>query len=396
MSQSGFITPRYDQGGFASLPARLAAWLTSGSFDAVIFFLVDGFGWRFFEQVQDAPFLRQAASAGRVEKLTSQFPSTTAAHLTTIHTGLPVGEHAVLEWYYYEPLLDALIAPLLFSFAGDLARDTLKGAGVRPSRLLPANPFYPPLNRQGIRTTIFQHREYTPSTFSNVVFHGARMLGYKTLPEACINLEAELQSAVSPVYLFLYYDRIDSICHEYGPNSPQTITEIQSFLHTMEQVFLPILIRNHRKVLFLLTADHGQVEVDPEKTIYLNRHPAFAGVEKFLRTDRHGQLLAPAGSARDFFLYVHPAAVEETRAFLSTRLEGRAEVRLVTDLASSGFFGPRLGPRFYPHAGDLVILPYPGESVWWYEKDRFEQRFRGHHGGLTPQELEIPLIAWEM
>ena len=53
-----------------------------------------------------------------VEKLTAQFPSTTAAQITTIHTGQTVGEHGLFEWNYYEPVLDAVIAPLLFSFAG--------------------------------------------------------------------------------------------------------------------------------------------------------------------------------------------------------------------------------------------------------------------------------------
>ena len=43
--------------------------------------------------------------------------------------------------------------------------------------------------------------------------------------------------------------------------------------------------------------------------------------------------------------------------------------------------------------GNLVILPYYGESVWWYEKNRFEQNMLGHHGGLTRQEMEIPLLA---
>jgi hypothetical protein len=43
--------------------------------------------------------------------------------------------------------------------------------------------------------------------------------------------------------------------------------------------------------------------------------------------------------------------------------------------------------------GNLVILPYEQESVWWYEKG-FEQKHYGHHGGLTPQEAEIPLLLY--
>jgi hypothetical protein len=88
--------------------------------------------------------------------------------------------------------------------------------------------------------------------------------------------------------------------------------------------------------------------------------------------------------------------VEEAQAFLALRLEGKAEVRKVADLAAEGYFGPRVSPQFLGRAGDLVILPYRGETVWWYEKNKYEQRYYGHHGGLTPQEMEIPLISWEM
>jgi predicted AlkP superfamily pyrophosphatase or phosphodiesterase len=71
----------------------------------VVLFFIDAFGWRFFEKFQDAPFLKRMAKQGSIEKITSQFPSTTAAHVTTIHTGLPVGESGVYEWFYYEPHL---------------------------------------------------------------------------------------------------------------------------------------------------------------------------------------------------------------------------------------------------------------------------------------------------
>ena len=395
--ESDFVKPRYDAGGFASLPQRLTELLTAPQkYEAVVLFLMDGFGWRFFEKFQDAPFLKTVARLGQVEKLTAQFPSTTAAQLTTLHTGMPVGEHGIFEWYYYEPLLDALIAPLLFSFAGTRERDTLKPAGAKPHRLFPNTTLYQRLRKQGVTSTIFQHREYTPSSFGDVIFAGARSLGYKTLPEALVNLAEALARSTSPSYFVLYNEKIDTISHEYGPNSAQTSAEIQAFLMIMEKIFLKALRGSHRKILFLLTADHGQSETDPQTTVYLNRQPRFAGLEKFLKTDRQGQLLVPGGSARDFFLYLQPGLVEEAQAFLTPRLEGRAEVRKVADLMSEGWFGPLLSPRFCARAGDLVILPYRYESVWWYEKNKYEQKYHGHHGGLTAQEMEIPLLTWEM
>ena len=395
--EPNFVKPRYDQGGFASLPRRITGLLSAPqAYDAVVLFLVDGFGWRFFEKFQAEPFLKSITRRGQVEKLTSQFPSTTAAHITTLHTGMPVGEHGIFEWIYYEPTLDAVIAPLLFSFAGTSQRDTLKSVGVKPRRLFPTTTLYQSLRKQGVTTTIFQHREYTPSSYSDVVFSGARALGYKTLPEALVNLVGSLAGCTPPAYYVLYNEKIDSISHEYGPESPQTCAEIQMFLMTMDSIFQSALKGSRKRVLFLLTADHGQSETDPHTTIYLNREPRFAGFEQFLRKDQLGGLLVPAGSARDFFLYIQPGMVEEAQAFLTARLEGRAQVRKVADLMAEGYFGPLLSPKFCARAGDLVILPFRHESVWWYEKNKHEQKYYGHHGGLTAQEMEIPLLSWEM
>jgi hypothetical protein len=32
--------------------------------------------------------------------------------------------------------------------------------------------------------------------------------------------------------------------------------------------------------------------------------------------------------------------------------------------------------------------------VYWHEPGRFVQQLHGQHGGLSPQEMEIPLVAW--
>lgn len=390
-----FVKPRYDSGGFAGIPDRMIRAFESKDYDAVVLVLVDAFGWRFFERFQDAPFLKRIAKNGTIEKLTTQFPSTTAAHVTTIHTGLPVGVSGVYEWYYYEPELDAIIAPLLFSFAGSQYREELKSTGIHPPLILPRSILYPELKKMGVKSHVFGMREYTPSTYSSVVMAGASLRSYKTLSESLINLGLLLEKKTGPVYAHLYFDKIDALCHEYGPTAPQTEAEIETFLLIMEYYFERIF-RSGKRILFLMTADHGAMEVDPRTTIYLNTAPQFKGIEEFLESNRKGRLLVPAGSARDMFLYIKESRLEEAREFLAQRLEGKADVVQTAALIEEGYFGPDISPRFRERLGNLVILPYRQESVWWYEKDKFEQRFYGHHGGLTPEEMETVLYTLAM
>lgn len=390
-----FIKPRYDSGGYAGIPNRITEAFASKKYDAVVLFLVDGFGWRFYERFQDTAFIQRIAKHGKIEKLTSQFPSTTAAHVTTIQTGLPVGQSGVYEWIYYEPQADAVIAPLLFSYAGTMERDTLKSSGIQAASLLPRGVLYPALKQMGVEPYVFGVRDYTPSTYSRVAMAGAEQVPFKTVSEALVNVGLLLEKQTKPTYIHLYFDRFDALAHEYGPSAPQTEAEAETFLLMMEYYFERIF-KGKKRILFLMTADHGQVEVDPQTTIYLNRDTRFAGVEKFIKANRQGKLIVPAGSARDMFLYIKDEMLDEAQAFLTPRLEGKADIVKTETLIHEGYFGAEISPRFRERVGNLVILPYEYESVWWYEKDRFEMRFRGHHGGLTPQEMETILYSMEV
>lgn len=389
-----FTRPRYDEGGFAGIPDRIKKAFASGKYDAVILFLVDGFGWRFFERFQGAPFLQRMAKQGRIEKLISQFPSTTAAHLTTIHTGWNVGQSGVYEWIYYEPHVDAMIAPLLFSYAGLWERDLLKSTGVQPAFIYPRGMLYPELKQMGVKPFVFGRREYTPSTYSSAIMDGAELRAFKTLPEALVNLGLLLEKQQQPAYIYLYLDKIDALGHEYGPAAPQTEAEIETFLLIMEHYFERVF--KGKRILFLMTADHGQTEIDPQTTIFLNTSPQCIGFDRFLKINLKGQLLVPAGSPRDMFLYIKDDLLEEAQSFLVPRLEGKADVVKTERLIEEGYFGPDVSSRFRERVGNLVILPYRYESVWWYEKGKYEQRFYGHHGGLTPEEMETVLYSYEI
>lgn len=389
-----FIKPRYDSGGFAGTPNRIKEAFASKKYDAVVLFFIDAFGWRFFERFQDNPFLKRIAKNGTIEKLTSQFPSTTSAHVTTIHTGLPVGVSGVHEWYYYEPTVDQVIAPLLFSSVGEYERETLKAKGANPALIYPKGILYSELKKMGVESFNFGLRDYTPSTYTKAIMEGSEIRSFKTLTEAFINMGLLLEKQNKPTYIHLYFDKIDAIGHLYGPTSPQIEAEIQTFLLMMEYYFDRIF--KDKKILFLMTADHGMCEIDPKTTTYLNQGPRFMGFERFIKTNRQGKLLVPAGSPRDMFLYIKNESLDEAQEFLAKRLEDKADVVKTETLIQEGYFGPQVSERFRERVANLVVLSYRYESVWWYEKDKFEQKYYGHHGGLTPQEMETILYSIEV
>lgn len=403
-----FVRPRYDGYGFAAIPQTLRRVLLDAPdggvslgqradlyhmYDSVILLFVDAWGWRFWERWADEhPWLQRIARDGVVTKLTSQFPSTTAVHVSTIHTGLPVGQSGMYEWFFYEPQLDALIAPLMFSFAGDKGRDTLAQTGITPAALYPQHTLYQEFQRHGVRSWVFQPLSFAHSPFSRSITDGATVVPYRTLPEALTNLTELIPQQRERSYYCLYADAIDTICHWYGPESPQVAAEIGTFFDTVERVLQPALARTGKRTLLLLTADHGQTATDPHTTVYLNH--TLPQIRQWLKTNRAGQLLVPAGSCRDLFLHIKTEYVDEAHSALQVHLAGHADVRRVEDLIKDGFFGPPpVSPVLLGRVGDLVVLPYRNESVWWYEQDHFEQPFRGNHGGLSGDEMETLLLA---
>jgi predicted AlkP superfamily pyrophosphatase or phosphodiesterase len=356
----------------------------------IVLFFIDGFGWRFIEKFQSHPFIKWSIENGVLSKITSQFPSTTAAHVTLFHSGLPVGQSGIYEWNYYEPKADAVIAPLFFSYAGDQSRDTLKKDNIRPDQLFPKKTFYQFLKKHHINSYIFQHRNYTPSTYSDYLFRGANVCPYKTLTEAITKLFTIIGDKQFPSYYFLYFDAIDSISHQYGPNSNQLENEILVFLDIMEKIFLPNF-NKLKDVVFMMTADHGHVEADPRTCFYINKK--LPSIKNYLKRNKEGKLLAPAGSPRDLFLYTKDEYLQIVKKILEKKLYGIAEIFETKRLIKDGLFGEKISKEFLNRVGNLVILPYKNQAVWWYEKGRFEQHFFGHHGGLTKEEMEIGLFV---
>jgi hypothetical protein len=400
---NGTVRPLADGYTFTALPAtverlllghghgglpRVALGDAPDRVERVVLVLLDAFGWRFFDRHADAhPLLRRFLADGTVAKLTSQFPSTTTAHVTTLHTGRSVAEHGLYEWNLYDPTLHALVTPLLFAFAGDGRRDTLRLVRADPRAIYPGDTVYRRLAGQGVRSIAFQPASFAPSTYDGVLLDGADLHPYENLDDAFGTLARSLTAAPGPAYAYVYIDTVDATGHHRGPSSAAFDAEATRCLDAIDRAVATL----PAGTLLLLAADHGQVDVDPARTRFVNE--LWPGIRRHLRYDRRARPLAPAGSARDLFLHTTPDARDHVIDVLRDMLGDLAEVHATADLVAEGLFGPEPpGPRLRERLGDVCVLPAPGETVWWRERGRFDMRFRGHHGGLTPDEAHT-LVA---
>jgi hypothetical protein len=389
------VVPRYDGGGFAALPATVARLLGVGEggveldgvparAQRVVLVLLDAFGWCFFMRHGDHPLLRRLDT---VTRLTTQFPSTTTAHVTTLHSGVPVGEHGLYEWNVYDAVLDAIVTPLLFSYAGDGARDTLLRAGVDPTTVLPSDPtLYERLGAAGIACHAFQPAAFAPSTYDGVLTRGALMHPMAELRPGLAEVAATLRAADGPAYAYVYWDEVDVVGHLRGPSSPDFAAASLRCLDALDAGLRAL----PDGTVVLLAADHGQLDVDPATTIYVNEE--WPELPSLLARSTSGRVLAPAGSARDLFLHCREETVEEVLGGLARLVGERATVHRMADLVDAGFLGT-VGPRLRVRLPDVCVLPAPGETVWWRERHRFDMRFRGHHGGLSEDEAQTQVGA---
>ena len=406
-----FVKPLYDSYCFSNIPATIQSLLVPKEgiglpsdvlplgaykeYKKVVFFFVDAFGWKFFEKYKEKyPALQRFINNGAISKITAQFPSTTAAEVTTMNTGLPVGESGVYEWFYYEPKLDAVIAPLLFSYARDGKRGTLVQTGIDPAKLYPTKTFYEELGNLGVKSNLFLSNEFSNSEYNSVVSKGANVYPFSSVAEGLTSLSEMVVNETGKSYFYFYYGKIDSMGHDYGSGSRYFESEIELFFNALEEIFMKFIDGKVKDTIILLSADHGQTDLDPKKTFYLNNE--LPDIARYFKITKKGEPIVPAGSCRDMFLHVKEDYIIDLAKILKERLQGKAEVIETSYLIKEGFFGKNISNEFKERVGNLVILSYKCESVWWYEKGVFEQKHIGHHGGLTREEMEIPFLAMSL
>ena len=343
---------------FSDVPVQIASRTAAGERIALI--LLDALGLELLMRERDHPLVKRL----HVVSLDSQFPSTTAAHVTTMHLAEPVEQHGLYEWRVLEPTLGEVIVPLRFRLdASDIDGD-LEGR-LDPRALISSPTMYQKLTT---RSVVVEPVRVAASAYDRAATAGAQSITFEDLDDGLERLVERMRGETEVGYAYVYWPMIDTVGHHYGPSSTEFRAAARRALDTVA-AHVDAFIR--LGVTVLLTADHGQIDVHPDRVDYLD--------EIWPELSRHLTQRA-AGSCRDVFLHVAPGKVDHVISNLADRLDGRADVCRATDLF------PKAGPRLSARLADVAVLPVNGREAWLRATPSVEGWNLGQHGGRAGDE----------
>jgi hypothetical protein len=354
------VHPVYDGPGVTSLvPALLgmtdASWLPAGARDAhaVVLLVVDGLGWDAIgTHGPTVPTL--AGMEGRA--ITTVAPSTTAAALTSIATGVAPSEHGLIG---YRVRVDGHVLNAL-SWQSDARR--LPDPGLVQRR----EPF------RGRDVPVVTKAVFRSTGFTEAHLRGTRLVGWRTVSE--IVEHCRLLVGAGERFVYAYYPGVDEVAHAHGLFDGFYVAEL-GFADRLVGALLDVLPDS---AALVVTADHGQVHVGPDGWLPLGPFEELVD--------------ACSGDGRFRFLHARRGAAAELYDAAKREHGDHAWVMSRDELLEGGWLGPPPGPQVLRRIGDVVIAPFEPVAIIDEALPR-EASLISAHGSLTAAEIEVPLLV---
>ncbi|MCL1871339.1 MAG: alkaline phosphatase family protein [Promicromonosporaceae bacterium] len=348
--------------------------------ERVVVVLCDGLGLaNLAERAGHAPFLR-----GRLPEtlaLRTTFPSTTAAAISTFGTGTAPGRTGMLGYTQRNPATGGLANMVSWTEQSDPYRNArpngprMAGAlPVPPDRLQVEPTVFEGLAAAGVRVTSVGPSRFAGSGMTLAALRGAQ---YVTAESLADRVDGVVRALRKPGLAYLYWGDVDKTGHHHGWQSWQWGDELEAFDRELARLLRSV----PAGTLVLVTADHGQIQVDLDDRFDVATTPALAeGVELV------------GGEPRAVHLYTDadPEAVADRWRDV---LGERALVASRSEAVDAGWLGP-VADHVLPWVGDVVVAPRGRLTI----VDSRTQTppsllLLGVHGSFTPEEMTVPLVA---
>lgn len=347
----------------ARLHGPLAGLIPEAS--TYILFMIDGLGARRL----DHPAAGGLAAALR-GVLDAPFPTTTSVSLASAATGLAPRRHGLIGHFVLLAGFSKPINSLRWQYSGG------KAVSFRTEGFLPRPNLWERLAAAGAEPITVQPADYEGTPLTKALYRGCRFEGAASL-DHFVTAAAGLAEPPGRL-VFAYYPAVDAAAHKHGMDSPEYARALGSAAYLWEG----IAARLPAGAVMVGTADHGLAAVprSGKRRLHRRRTPG----------------LTLYGDPRVLYVRGPADRIEELADSLPADLLSRKDLEPLwgpPDGVGGGGgetpIGP-IGPPAPVEKPDGALLAHDGCALL---PGHFDKRMIGYHGGLTPEELEIPLLV---
>lgn len=230
---------------------KLDAILNEKKYKNVIFLILDGLGEHILNPISPNGYLKQH----QIDLVTSVYPSTTTAALTTYYSGMPPYETAWIAWsQYFKEYGRALD---MFSHNESYMREPLK------------KPLMDVFKTTMKYESVFEKIEKASPDVKAYEIEpeyaerrALRSIDADTLDELIMNIN-DLCQAPNRKFILAYCDNPDSTLHKYGTTSE----EAKNFILDAENKIQEMCNNFDEDTLLIISADHGHKDIEKAYTL---------------------------------------------------------------------------------------------------------------------------------
>ncbi|MFW9960811.1 MAG: alkaline phosphatase family protein [Candidatus Thorarchaeota archaeon] len=344
----------------------------SGLDDAenIVLLVLDGLGYDYLKN-----FGSKTCIAHHLKKpITTVFPPSTGSAMTSIYSGLAPQQHASTGWWVYLREFGLVSRILPYSNAIDynvLGESISHVIDVTPLPSLMTRDYYAILSERIV-----------DSEFTRNIVRNAKRIAYDNELRGLLNtVKNTINHSEGKKYIQAYWPYLDEVSHLLGPSSKEARDHLLFIDAKIENLLESI---NGTNTTLIITSDHGLVDVPKANSILTQDHPEL--------TDT--LILPLCGDTRSVFCYVRPWQTDRFEAYIHEAFGNICELHRSKDLIEQEWFGlHEPNPKLLSRVGDYTLIFEENYAILNSYPGRETPELLGHHGGVSSDEMLVPLIV---
>jgi len=341
----------------------------------IINIVIDGLGYDYLMKKRKN-FLKDHT----IGKITSVFPTTTSACITSFATGLAPKEHGVTGWYMRLRSEKYDIPSTILLFNDRRNEEPLLNKGIEPEDIFIDHR----LSKNIKNLKVFHPEAISNSVYTKYLLSESEKIVYKGLEDMFVKLTASvLSNKTEKNYIYAYLPDLDAVLHKVGSGSKDLTKLFNAISRNTEKFVSDIKGTNS---IVIVTADHGLIDGEEGKRLNMNDLPEINKMLEF----------PLCGEPRAAYCYVKKKYLKDFKKTVEAKIGHAVKVFTRDQLIKGGYYGLfEENKELKGRIGDFVLVCKENYVIKDFLKNEKVKWHAADHGGLSEEEMFVPLIVAE-